>query len=98
MPESASLALFPLICCTKVERIILFGSRAVGDHDERSDVDLAIAAPDLSRHELAFLRDKITHGRTLYKIMVTRLEGMPATLQDRVIKQGVVIYDRTETT
>jgi predicted nucleotidyltransferase len=34
-----------------VERIILFGSRARGDYDERSDIDLGIACPGASPGE-----------------------------------------------
>jgi predicted nucleotidyltransferase len=36
-----------------VERIILFGSRARGDHHERSDIDLGIACPGASPEEWA---------------------------------------------
>lgn len=94
VPESAGAALRCLASCPKVERIILFGSRAVGDHDLRSDIDLAIAAPELTKREMTFLRDKILKSRTLFKIAVTQLEGMPTSLQNSVLKQGVVIYER----
>ena len=38
-----------------VERVWLFGSRARGDHFERSDIDLAIEAPGIDRGEWAKL-------------------------------------------
>ena len=34
-----------------VERVILFGSRARGDARERSDIDLAVVAPDIPDRE-----------------------------------------------
>jgi predicted nucleotidyltransferase len=80
----------------QVERLILFGSRALGDHDERSDLDVAVSAPDLDRAGLAALRDKLNRFRTLYKISLTPIESMPPRLRDRVLAQGVVLYERQE--
>lgn len=46
----------------EIIRVILFGSRARGDADERSDIDLAIEAPAISQRQwldLIFLFDQI---------------------------------------
>ena len=94
IPASVALAIEPLKRCAKVHQIILFGSRAVGDHDPRSDVDLAISGLGLSRKDIAILRDQVERAPTLYRISVTILETMPAALRERVTNQGVVIYDR----
>ncbi|MBZ9887313.1 nucleotidyltransferase domain-containing protein [Mesorhizobium sp. BR1-1-3] len=94
IPESVACALEALRRCDKIEQVILFGSRAVGDHDPRSDVDLAISGPSLSRGEIAILRDEIERAPSLFRIAVSHLEKMPATLRERVMKQGIVIHDR----
>jgi predicted nucleotidyltransferase len=94
LPHSAGAALALLEAAPAVRRIILFGSRAVGDEEERSDIDLAISAPDLDATGVARLRDAVSTTRTLYKISVTRIEDMPASLKSRVLKQGKTIYER----
>lgn len=76
-----------------IERIILFGSRAVGDHDPRSDVDLAVSAPALSKQQWIFVQDFISESDTLFKVAVSSLDGMPPSLREQVLMQGVVIYD-----
>ena len=39
----------------EVESVILFGSRARGDANPRSDIDLAISAPEMKRSRWGFL-------------------------------------------
>ena len=78
-----------------MRRIVLVGSRAVGDGDERSDIDLAISAPGLDAPSVARLRDAVSTTRTLYKISLTRIEDMPASLLSRVLAQGRTLYERT---
>lgn len=81
----------------QIERMILFGSRAIGDHDDRSDLDVAVSAPELDRAGLAALRDRLDRFRTLYTISLTPIESMPPRLRDRVLAQGVLLYERQET-
>jgi len=97
IPGSVAAAVDTLIRGSAVQRVILFGSRAVGDHDERSDVDLAICAPRITRSELALLRDRLSVARTLYRVAISPLEGMPELLKARVLELGVTIYEREET-
>lgn len=94
IPESAVQVIKMITQVFTVKRIILFGSRAMGDHDERSDIDIAISAPDLTRADLALLRDRVCRARTLYRIAISPLESMPQGLCARVIEQGVTIYER----
>ena len=93
LPESVVRTLELLIAAPEVTGVILFGSRAVGDHDDRSDFDIAVSAPTLSRAGLARLRDCIGQSRTLFKISISVLEQMPFQLRDRVISQGVRLYE-----
>ena len=77
-----------------VRRIVVFGSWAVGDEEERSDIDLAISTPDLDRAAVATLRDAVASTRTLFKISVTRIEDRPTSLRPRVLAQGRTIFVR----
>jgi len=84
-----------LIRHEKVERVILFGSRAVKDNDERADVDIAISGQRLMRSDIIRLRDKAYHTRSLYWICLVHLESTPLPLRNRIIEQGVVLYEYT---
>lgn len=95
LPLSANVALDRVRAVAAVRRIILYGSRAVGDEDERSDIDIAISAPDLDGRSFTRLRDAVDNARTLYKISLAQLEDMPAPLRNRVLAQGRVIYERS---
>ena len=94
LPDSAGAALDLIKAVPAVRRIVVFGSRAVGDEEERSDIDLAISAPDLDRAGVALLRDAVASTRTLFKISVTRIEDMPALLRHRVLAQGRTLFER----
>ena len=96
IPDSARAAIETVAAHPAVRAIIVFGSRAEGDHDARSDIDVAIEAPDLDGSALARLRDRVGQCRTLYRISVTKLDTMPSALKDRVLAQGIRIYERAE--
>jgi predicted nucleotidyltransferase len=75
-----------------VERIILFGSRARGDHDERSDIDLAIACPGASPEEWTAIWNIADEAPTLLKVDLVRLEHVDDALQQEIEREGVVLY------
>ena len=97
LPDSARTTFQLLLDVPEVQKIILFGSRAVGDHEDRSDFDIAVSAPNLPRTRWSYLRDAVGQSRTLYKISVSLFEAMPDRLKESVISQGVVLYERKET-
>lgn len=80
----------------QINRVILFGSRARGDHKGRSDFDIAIEAPSFSDEQWARfaqnLREKLP---TLCGLDLIRIHQ--ETSQELLIKiqqEGIVIYDR----
>ncbi|WP_299084375.1 nucleotidyltransferase domain-containing protein [uncultured Ruegeria sp.] len=97
LPPSVQRALRPVFADRRIETLILFGSRAFGDHDERSDFDMAISAPKLGRVELIRLWEEIEQSRNLYQISISLLETMPQALKDRVLQTGIVLYERSTT-
>lgn len=81
-----------------VEKIALFGSRARGDHEERSDIDLCVFCGDAGEDEwlevLACLeRDRVD---TLLKVDCTRFEASNAALRENVLTEGIVLFERKE--
>jgi predicted nucleotidyltransferase len=78
-----------------VERVWLFGSRARGDNFERSDVDLAIAAPAMAHDDWLRLKlDFADEAPTLLLIDLVRLEDVPEQLREQILDQGIVVYER----
>ncbi len=77
IPESAWRFLADLAEHPAISSMILFGSRAFGDHDERSDVDVAIRGPQITRTEWARIREAAYHANSLYWITVVHYDRNP---------------------
>lgn len=77
-----------------IDEIWLYGSRARGDAQERSDIDLAILCPTASDADWLKIQDIIESADTLLKIDCIRFEKgkISDTLYSNVIKDKVVIY------
>jgi predicted nucleotidyltransferase len=78
----------------KVSRVILFGSRARGDQNVRSDIDLAFDARDLSDSEWIAILNLLEETPTLLKIDAVRYNDASDDLQTQIDQQGIVIYER----
>ena len=71
-------------------RLILFGSRARGDADARSDVDLAIAAEQpVAPETLARIRDVLEESCIPQKVDVVDLVTASEELRSRILAEGV---------
>lgn len=78
-----------------VERIIVFGSRALGDFEKYSDLDLAIDAPMMTR--LKWLRYKeyaVYDLNAFIKVSLVFYPTNPIKLKERINQTGKVIYAR----
>lgn len=79
----------------EIEQTILFGSRARGDFSERSDIDLIIKAPNISKDRWVDLVFRVTEEvNTLLGIDILLWEEAPEVLRQRVRKEGRLIYER----
>ena len=78
----------------EVQRIILFGSRARGDAAARSDIDLAIEAPDATRRQWLELILLVEEAQTLPPIDLVRLEETSPALRAQILAEGKTLYDR----
>lgn len=96
LPASVDRFIARLTTKSQIEQIAIFGSRAVGDNDDRADCDVALYAPELSRAEFARLRVEASETRSLYWISLVHFDRTPEPLRERIRNQGITIYDRTE--
>lgn len=80
-----------------IESLILFGSRAFGDHEDRSDIDIAVCGPEITRLDWARLRAAAYEANTLYWVSLVHYDKSPPFLQARIKETGVEIYVRTKT-
>lgn len=75
----------------KLERIVLFGSRARGDYKSRSDIDLAVYGGNAELFELDI--EEIVP--TLLKFDVVNMNKPVQTeLTESIENEGVIIYEK----
>jgi predicted nucleotidyltransferase len=76
-----------------IRKIVLFGSRARGDHDDRSDIDLAVVCPGAGPDEWARIWNVVDEAPTLLRIDLLRLEQAGQDLKHEVEREGIVLYE-----
>lgn len=80
----------------EVRRVILFGSRARGDFDDRSDIDIAVEAPSADVRQWDELSEILDESETLLEIDLVRLERAPEALRERIEREGRVLFERRD--
>ncbi|MGD9511716.1 MAG: nucleotidyltransferase family protein [Geminicoccaceae bacterium] len=80
-----------------VRRVLLFGSRARGDHGPRSDIDLAVDAPGASVADRARLAELVEDAPALVGIDLVRLDQVDGRLRRAIESQGIVLLERDQT-
>ena len=74
-----------------IEKIILFGSRARGDHKEKSDIDIA-AGGNKSEKLAPEIEEK---SPTLLKFDIVDMnKPVSEELKDSIEKEGIIIYEK----
>jgi type I restriction enzyme S subunit len=82
--------------CPKLERALLFGSRAMGTHSATSDVDIALEG-DLSLADQATLAEQMEQLTIPYSVDLVRTQTITSEKLKQHIKQyGRVLYVRGE--
>ena len=80
---------------TRVERAVLFGSRATGTFGKASDIDLALEGPDLDLSDLAYLRGEFTESALPYEFdLIIRAEIASPELEKHIEQCGVMFYEK----
>ena len=77
-------------------KIVLFGSRARGDHTPVSDIDIAVVDTDWTREDVALAHDRVEEEvPTALKIDVVGYHLVSRdALRRRIDEAGRVIYER----
>ncbi|WP_040513454.1 nucleotidyltransferase domain-containing protein [Gracilibacillus halophilus] len=68
----------------EVQKVLLFGSRAYGDNDPRSDIDLAVIAPDITQSDWLKFSTDIENVDTLLKIDLIKWENASDELKNEI--------------
>lgn len=79
-----------------VKQIILFGSRARGDNEERSDIDLAINCPQATKEEWTKIWSLVDDAPTLLHIDLVRMDKASDTLLTNIQREGTILYDNSK--
>lgn len=75
----------------KVEKVILFGSRARGDFKRTSDIDIAVSGGNFDR----FALDVDEETSTLLKFDIVDLDKeMQDALRESIEREGVLLYEK----
>lgn len=76
-----------------IEKIVLFGSQARGDHSPRSDYDIAVFDKNLSAIDKAYFSADVEEINTLKKIDIVFVNDSSIDeLMENIKMEGVVIY------
>lgn len=92
LPDSIQNVLNEAIGMLKPEQIILFGSRARGDHRENSDFDIAFKGVKDKSIWNQFLLKISEDPLTLYKLDLVRIEALSKEYHANIKKDGVLLY------
>ena len=79
-----------------VERVVLFGSRARGDHGARSDIDLAVFAPGATLADRARMAELVEDAPALVGIDLVRLDEADDALRRAIEAEGIVLHERCQ--
>lgn len=74
-----------------IDEIWLFGSRARGDNQERSDIDLAIICPTATDCNWLEVLDVVEKADTLLKIDCIRFDKLP---EDSGLRQNIFQFKK----
>ena len=78
-----------------VENIYLFGSRARGDNDPKSDIDLAVNCPTATDNDWQHVLDIIENADTLLQIDCVRLDNLSnKKLETAIMTERKLIYSK----
>ncbi len=75
----------------KIQKVVLFGSRARGDFKERSDIDLAVSGGDVVA--FTFAVEEETPTLLMFDVINLDKEVQPELIVS-IEKEGVVLYEK----
>lgn len=77
----------------KIDKVLLYGSRAKGTEKPHSDFDLAILAPSMSDQEFALVWNELVNLPLIFKLDILHFERLTnEKLKDKILKEGISFY------
>jgi predicted nucleotidyltransferase len=80
----------------KVERVLVYGSRARGDFQPASDLDLAVDAPEMAPSEFARLRLDFDDLPFVLKTDLVWLQGAGEALRAGILRDAKAVFQRKD--
>lgn len=79
----------------KVEKVVLFGSRALQEFKNISDIDLAIFGKDLTSREINLIHDALEENvSTPLKFDIVHFDSLKnQKLKEEILREGVCLYE-----
>ncbi|MEA3333853.1 MAG: nucleotidyltransferase domain-containing protein [Pseudomonadota bacterium] len=80
----------------EIEKAVIFGSRAMGNHKKGSDIDIAISGKNISYNTTSRLRGKLNEDLPIpYFIDVVNYNTITLQeLKNHIINNGKIIYEK----
>ncbi|MCC8028889.1 MAG: nucleotidyltransferase domain-containing protein [Lachnospiraceae bacterium] len=91
IPERAVRDIVRFAKSHDIGKVVLFGSRARGDHAERSDVDLAVWGGDFD--DFYWDVKEKTHSLLMFDI-VDLNKNISEELRNEIEREGILIYEK----
>ncbi|MCD7794244.1 MAG: nucleotidyltransferase domain-containing protein [Alistipes sp.] len=82
----------------KIRQVILYGSRAKGNHKPFSDVDIVLSGDNLSQQDLNRIVLEVDDLLLPYQFDIAIFQNLTnPELIDHIRRRGIVIYDKSKT-
>lgn len=76
-----------------IEQVLIFGSRARGNHQPGSDIDLAVVSSSMSSSEFSLLWGALDELPVLFKMDVLHFNDVSnLKLKENIVKYGQQLY------
>lgn len=80
----------------KIEKVILYGSRAKGTERPYSDFDLAILAPTMTDQEFALLWNELSDLPLIFKLDVLHFDRLKdKKFKEKILNEGKEFYPKS---
>ena len=96
LPQSVINLVDIVLETAKPEKLMLFGSRARGNHRSNSDFDFVVFTKNCSENDWTNLLINLSEGpHSLYNVEIVEYEKLSPEYQENISREGKVIYECT---
>lgn len=81
----------------KIEKAVLFGSRAKGNYRPGSDIDIAVYGQNLSFDDILTLQVQLEELDLLQQVDLVHFERVQdSDVKDHITRVGIILYERAD--